>query len=170
VEFEIAVRSGQMVTSKGYDDVEFLISTNPGESLKALSQVASGGELSRIMLAIKTVLAGKDAIDTLIFDEIDAGISGKTAWRVSEQLSRVACGHQVICITHLPQIAAMADNHFVIEKSSTEESTITDIRRLDEKDCLGELARLLGSDELTEATLANAKELRSQALTYKGKS
>jgi len=170
VEFEIAVRPEQMITAKGYDDVEFLISTNPGESLKALSQVASGGELSRIMLAIKTVLAGKDSIDTLIFDEIDAGISGKTAWRVSEQLSRVAGGHQVICITHLPQIAAMADCHFVIEKSSTEDSTITDIRKLDEDDTLGELARLLGSDELTEAALANAREMRNQALAYKKQS
>ena len=167
VEFEIAVNPNQTITAKGYDDVEFLISTNPGESLKALSQVASGGELSRIMLAIKTVLAGKDSIDTLIFDEIDAGISGKTAWRVSEQLSRVARGHQVICITHLPQIAAMADNHFVIEKSSTEDSTITDIRRLSEDNTLGELARLLGSDEMTEAALANAREMRRQAVEYK---
>lgn len=169
VEFEIAVRPEATITAKGYDDVEFMISTNPGESLKPLSQVASGGELSRIMLAIKTVLAGKDAIDTLIFDEIDAGISGKTAWRVSEQLSRVSSGHQVICITHLPQIAAMADHHFVIEKSSTEDSTITDIRRLDEEDSLGELARLLGSDELTDAALANAREMRRQALDYKKK-
>lgn len=169
VEFEIAVRSEGMITAKGYDDVEFMISTNPGEGLKALSQVASGGELSRIMLAIKTVLAGKDAIDTLIFDEIDAGISGRTAWRVSEQLSRVAGGHQVICITHLPQIAAMADNHFVIEKSSTQDSTITDIRRLDEKEGLSELARLLGSDELSDAALSNAREMRRQAVEYKGK-
>lgn len=169
VEFEIAVRPEGTITVKGYDDVEFLITTNPGESLKPLSQVASGGELSRIMLAIKTVLAGKDAIDTLIFDEIDAGISGRTAWRVSEQLSRVAAGHQVICITHLPQIAAMADSHFVIEKSSTSESTITDIRRLEEEASLAELARLLGSDELTEAALENAKEMRRQAVEYKGK-
>lgn len=167
VEFEIAVRPLGTITAKGYDEVEFIISTNPGEDMKPLSQVASGGELSRIMLAIKTVLAGKDSIDTLIFDEIDAGISGKTAWRVSEQLSRVAGGHQVICITHLPQIAAMADNHFVIEKSSTEDSTITDIRRLNEEDGLGELARLLGSDELTEAALSNARQMRKQALDYK---
>ncbi|MDE7043994.1 MAG: DNA repair protein RecN, partial [Acetatifactor sp.] len=121
VAFEIAVRRSQAVTAKGYDDVEFLISTNPGESLKPLAQVASGGELSRVMLAIKTVLSGRDDIDTLIFDEIDAGISGKTAWRVSEQLDTVAKAHQVICITHLPQIAAMADTHFVIEKSSTQD-------------------------------------------------
>lgn len=169
VAFEIAVQRSQTVTSKGYDDVEFLISTNPGESLKPLAQVASGGELSRVMLAIKTVLSGKDDIDTLIFDEIDAGISGKTAWRVSEQLDTVAKDHQVICITHLPQIAAMADTHFVIEKSSTRDNTITDIRTLDPEESLGELARLLGSDELTEAALSNAKEMRTQALEHKGK-
>lgn len=168
VAFEIAVRPEQTVTSNGYDDVEFLISTNPGESLKPLAQVASGGELSRVMLAIKTVLAGRDDIDTLIFDEIDAGISGKTAWRVSEQLNVVAGEHQVICITHLPQIAAMADTHFVIEKSSTQDNTITDIRALEEEETLGELARLLGSDELTEAALSNAREMRAQALEHKG--
>ena len=167
VEFEIAVRPEQTVTARGYDDVEFLISTNPGESLMPLSQVASGGELSRIMLAIKTVLAGRDVIGTLIFDEIDAGISGRTAWKVSEQLNTVARNTQVLCITHLPQIAAMADSHFVIEKSSTEDNTITDIRCLGSEDSLGELARLLGSDALTEAALTNAREMRSQALTYK---
>lgn len=167
VEFEIAVRPGQTVTAKGYDDVEFLISTNPGEPMKALSQVASGGELSRIMLAIKTVLAGRDHIDTLIFDEIDAGISGKTAWKVSEQLDTVAHAHQVICITHLPQIAAMADHHFVIEKSSTDDNTITDIRCVEGEESLTELARLLGSDILTEAALGNAREMREQALGHK---
>lgn len=169
VEFEVAVRSGQQITSKGFDDVEFLISTNPGESLKPLSQVASGGELSRVMLAIKTVLAGRDDIDTLIFDEIDAGISGKTAWKVSEQLDLVGASHQVICITHLPQIAAMADVHFVIEKSSQEDNTITDIRKMDEEESLAELARLLGSDSLTEAALSNAKEMRGQASQHKQK-
>ncbi|MBE5892999.1 MAG: DNA repair protein RecN [Lachnospiraceae bacterium] len=167
VEFEIAVRSGQPITAKGSDEVEFMISTNPGESLKSLSQVASGGELSRIMLAIKTVLAGRDAIDTLIFDEIDAGISGRTAWKVSEQLNVVAGQHQVICITHLPQIAAMADTHFMIEKSSTGESTITDIYALEEEQSLSELARLLGSDELSEAALSNAREMKEQANQYK---
>ncbi len=167
VEFQIAVRSGQMATAKGYDDVEFLISTNPGEALAPLGQVASGGELSRVMLAIKTVLAGRDSIDTLIFDEIDSGISGRTAWRVSEQLDSVAHAHQVICITHLPQIAAMADRHFVIEKSSVKDSTITDIRVLMEEESLGELARLLGSDVLTESALSNAREMRAQAVSHK---
>lgn len=167
VEFEIAVRPEQNMTAKGWDDVEFLITTNPGEALKPLGQVASGGELSRIMLAIKTVLAGRDEIDTLIFDEIDTGISGRTAWRVSEQLDTLAHAHQVICITHLPQIAAMADRHFCIEKSSTGENTITDIRLLEEEAGLCELARLLGSDALSEAALSNAREMRRQAKQHK---
>ncbi len=167
VRFEIAVRSNQPVTANGYDDVEFLISTNPGEVLKPLAQVASGGELSRVMLAIKTVLAGRDSIDTLIFDEIDAGISGRTAWKVSEQLDVAARAHQVICITHLPQIAAMADAHFVIEKSSSDDSTITDIYRTDDQGSLRELARLLGSDTLTEAALTNAREMKNLAMKHK---
>ena len=167
VDFEVAVREADRITEKGADEVEFLISTNPGESRKSLSQVASGGELSRIMLAIKTIMATKDDTDTLIFDEIDAGISGKTAWKVAEQLSKVAAKHQVLCITHLPQIAAMADTHFVIEKSSMDNSTITDIYELNEEKSLGELARLLGSDSLTEAALENARQMRSQALAYK---
>lgn len=167
VSFEISVKRAAQITARGYDDVEFLISTNPGESVKPLGQVASGGELSRIMLAIKTVLAGRDEIDTLIFDEIDTGISGRTAWKVSEQLDTLAHTHQVICITHLPQIAAMADTHFVIEKSSTDAHTITDIRPLKEQESLGELARLLGSDTLTEAALSNAAEMRRQALGHK---
>lgn len=167
VEFVIDVRPGQSITAKGWDEVEFLITTNPGEPLKPLSQVASGGELSRIMLAIKTVLAERDDIDTLIFDEIDTGISGRTAWRVSEQLDTLAHTHQVICITHLPQIAAMADRHFCIEKSSQGDNTITDIRRLEEEDGLCELARLLGSDALSEAALSNAREMRMQAMQHK---
>ncbi len=168
VEFDIAVRPEQTITAQGYDDVEFLISTNPGEALKPLAQVASGGELSRVMLAIKTVLAGRDSIDTLIFDEIDSGISGRTAWKVSEQLNVAAGAHQVICITHLPQIAAMADIHFVIEKSSTDDTTLTDIRRMDEEESMRELARLLGSDSLTQAALTNAREMKEFAVSRKG--
>ena len=167
VEFEVAVRPEQTITSDGYDDVEFLISTNPGEPLMPLGQVASGGELSRVMLAIKTVLAGKDDIGTLIFDEIDAGISGRTAWKVAQQLDAVSQSTQVLCITHLPQIAAMADTHFVIEKSSTQDDTITEIRQLEGDEDLNELARLLGGDTLTEAALTNAREMRSQALLQK---
>ncbi len=167
VDFEIAVRPGQAMTANGFDDVEFMISTNPGESLKPLGQIASGGELSRIMLAIKTVLAGRDDIGTLIFDEIDAGISGKTAWKVAQQLDTVGRVHQVICITHLPQIAAMADHHFCIEKSATTDHTITDTRILEEEETLAELARLLGSDTLSHAALLNAQEMRDQAAKYK---
>lgn len=168
VEFEIAVRPGQPVTADGYDDVELLLSTNPGEPPRPLDLVASGGELSRVMLAIKTVLAERDHIDTLIFDEIDTGISGRTAWKVSEQLDVVAHAHQVICITHLPQIAAMADRHFVIEKSSTDNSTSTVLHSVEGEESLAELARLLGSDTLTDAALGNAREMREQALRHKG--
>ncbi len=168
VQFEISI-AGKAAGAKGADDVEFMISTNPGESLKPLVQVASGGELSRVMLAIKTVLADKDAVDTLIFDEIDAGISGKTAWKVAEKLGTLGGAHQVICITHLAQIAAMADQHFVIEKDTDGSSTVTAIRSLSEEDSLGELARLLGSDTLTPAALSNAKEMRLQALAQKTK-
>ena len=147
--------------------MEFLISTNPGEPLKPLAQVASGGELSRVMLAIKTVLAGRDSIDTLIFDEIDTGISGRTAWRVSSQLNVAAQAHQVICITHLPQIAAMADVHFIIEKSSKDATTLTDIRQADEEESLKEMARLLGGDSLTQAALTNAREMKEMAMEQK---
>lgn len=169
VDFRIVVQDEKEITAKGYDEVEFLISTNPGEAAKSLSQVASGGELSRIMLGIKTVLAKKDEIDTLIFDEIDAGISGKTAWKVSGQLDKVAKAHQVICITHLPQIAAMADCHHVIEKGVEGESTVTHIRKLEEEASLEELARLLGSDEKSAAALDNARAMREEALAVKKK-
>lgn len=163
VEFDVSVSELAEPTENGADDVEFLISTNPGEQLRPLGAVASGGELSRIMLAIKTVLAKRDDIDALIFDEIDTGISGRTAWQVSKQLGKVALAHQVICITHLPQIAAMADHHFMIEKSSDGISTVTDVRELEDAESLGELARLLGSDVLSEAALSNAREMRQQA-------
>ena len=163
VAFAISVEEKEQPGPDGYDDVEFLISTNPGESLKPLSNVASGGELSRVMLAIKTVLADKDSIDTLIFDEIDAGISGRTAWQVSRQLGRLAGAHQVLSITHLPQIAAMADTHFLIEKSSDGVRTVTDIKRLYEEESTAEIARLLGSDTITEAALENAREMKKMA-------
>ena len=162
--FEIAVRSGEEYVSKeGFDDVEFMISLNPGEELKPLHAVASGGELSRIMLALKTVLADRDKIDTLIFDEIDAGISGKTAWKVSEKMAVLGKNHQVICITHLPQIAAMADEHFVIEKESQETATRTRIRSLEREEMIQEIARLLGSDTITDTVLQSAEELKIMA-------
>ncbi len=151
----------------GYDKVDFLISTNPGEEMRSLWQVASGGELSRIMLAFKTVFADKEDTETLIFDEIDTGISGKTAWKVSEKLGQLAGSHQVLCITHLPQIAAMADEHFLIEKSVKENRTITNIYHLTEEESVRELSRLLGSDEITQATLANAIEMKKTAANVK---
>ena len=168
VQFEIQVRPDEKsVHANGYDEVEFMISTNPGESTKPLGMVASGGELSRIMLALKTVLAKKDKTDTLIFDEIDAGISGKTAWKVSEKLGILGREHQVICITHLPQIAAMADNHFLIEKTAGKEKTTTTIREIKEGESIKELARLLGSEKITDSALSNAKELKELAAKTK---
>ena len=144
--------------------MEFLISTNPGLSTpRPLGEVASGGELSRIMLAIKTVLADTDDIPTLIFDEIDTGISGRTAQKVSERLSYIAKKHQVLCITHLPQIAAMADTHFEIRKSVENGRTVTKIHRLNESEQIDELARLLGGAEITEAVRENAREMKRLA-------
>ncbi len=164
VKFEIDVRPNeQQMTERGYDDVEFMISTNPGEDLRPLDQIASGGELSRIMLALKTVVADKGDISTLIFDEIDAGISGKTAWKVSEKLGELSFDHQIICITHLPQIAAMADSHFMIEKGLSDGRTETRIYELDEEKSVRELSRLLGGEEITDAAIANAKEMRKMA-------
>ncbi|MDE6203866.1 MAG: DNA repair protein RecN, partial [Lachnospiraceae bacterium] len=167
VEFEISITAQEEFTADGYDKVEFMISTNPGETPKPLWQIASGGELSRIMLAFKTVFADKDETGTLVFDEIDTGISGKTAWKVSEKLGKLSKNHQIICITHLPQIASMADAHFLIEKGVKNERTVTGIRELNEEEGLGELARLLGSGKLTAAVLENAREMRETAQKVK---
>lgn len=167
VQFEIQVRQKEEYSSIGFDDVEFMISTNPGESLKSLGNVASGGELSRIMLAIKTVLASRDKIPTMIFDEIDTGISGKTAWKVSEKLGALSAGHQIICITHLPQIAAMADSHFRIAKQAVDHATVTGITQLEDREVVEELARLLGGEEITDTVRENAKELLQTAANKK---
>lgn len=163
VEFSMEFSRLDHYTSGGYDEAEFVISTNPGEALKPLGQVASGGELSRIMLAVKTVLADSDDIPTLIFDEIDTGISGRTAQKVSEKLSYIAKSHQVILITHLPQIAAMADAHFEILKSAKEGKTQTTIRPLSDGEIVEELARLLGGAKITEAVRENAREMKRLA-------
>lgn len=166
--FDIAVDAEEeRLSENGYDKVRFLISTNPGEPVKELSQVASGGELSRIMLALKTVLADKDDIETLIFDEIDTGISGRTAWKVSEKMGILGKGHQLICITHLPQIAAMADTHFVIEKQVEDNRSITRIRELKQEKSVEELARMLGGDVITENALKNAEEMKELAAKTK---
>lgn len=156
-------------TAGGIDEAEFMISTNPGESLKPLGKVASGGELSRIMLAIKTVLADSDDIPSLIFDEIDTGISGRTAQKVSEKLSYIASTHQVICITHLPQIAAMADCHYEIAKAVLEGKTTTSIRPLNQEEMVSELARLLGGARITDAVIKNAREMKDLAKKVKNK-
>jgi DNA repair protein RecN (Recombination protein N) len=154
-------------TENGTDEVEFMISTNPGEPLKPLGKVASGGELSRIMLAIKTVLAENDHIETLIFDEIDSGISGRTAQMVSEKMNELGRSHQIICITHLPQIAAMADEHFLIEKSVENETTVSRIHELSEEESVQELARMLGGVEITDTVLENAREMKKMAYMKK---
>ena len=163
VQFVMEVRQLDHFTSEGWDEAEFLISTNPGEPVKPLRAVASGGELSRIMLAIKTVLADTDQIPTLIFDEIDTGISGRTAQKVSEKLKEISRTHQVICITHLPQIASMADCHFEIEKSVREGKTVTQICRLGQEESIRELARLLGGAQITDAVFKNAREMKELA-------
>ncbi len=167
VRFEMVFKSIGHFTPNGIDDAEFLISTNPGEELKPLSKVASGGELSRIMLAIKSVLADKDEIETLIFDEIDVGVSGRTAQKVSEKLSVIAGSHQVLCITHLPQIAAMADFHYVIEKTTDGISTKTSIRNLKESESIEEIARILGGAVVTDTVMRSAKEMKKLAKTTK---
>ena len=151
------------MSKKGCTRVVFQISLNPGEPLKDLSAVASGGELSRIMLALKSIFADKDHTGTLVFDEIDAGISGRTAWKVSEKLAVLRERHQVLCITHLPQIAAMADAHFCIEKTVEGEKTKTCIRLLEKTESIREIGRLLGTDQLTDAVLKNASEMKDLA-------
>ncbi len=163
VEFELEFDRISGYTSGGFDDAEFVISTNPGEALRPLAKIASGGELSRIMLAIKTVLADKDQIETVIFDEIDVGISGRTAQKVSEKMMLIGRSRQVICITHLAQIAAMADTHFRIEKQVADGGTRTEIRRLTETESVEELARILGGAEITDAVFQNASEMKELA-------
>lgn len=167
VELTMQFDKTEHFTPEGYDEAEFLISTNPGEEMKPLSKVASGGELSRIMLALKTVLAEDDEIETLIFDEIDTGISGRTAQKVSEKMNLIGKNHQVICITHLPQIAAMADTHFLIEKQVEDGRTRSQIQRLEEEESVKELARMLGGVSITETVVNNAREMKELALKTK---
>lgn len=164
VDFEVRVDTDESYESAdGSDRCTFLISMNPGEPARPLDAIASGGELSRIMLGLKTVFAGRDDIHTFIFDEIDTGISGQTAWKVAEKLGRLAADHQIVCITHLPQIAAMEDSHFLIRKESGNGRTFTHIRQLDEEESTRELARLLGGQTITKAVLENAAEMKREA-------
>lgn len=163
VQFEIHFQKTDNFTADGTDDVEFMITLNPGQPLRPLVNVASGGELSRVMLAIKTVMADRDAIETLIFDEIDVGISGRTAQKVSEQMAIIGKKHQVICITHLAQIAAMADAHYMIKKETEGGITRTGIHLLNEEESVRELARILGGAKITDAVIQNAAEMKSLA-------
>lgn len=163
VQFEISFERLEKPKGNGQDQVTFLISTNPGESIRPLSDVVSGGELSRIMLAIRTLLADKDETATLIFDEIDSGISGRTAQKVSEKMAVIAGNHQVLCITHLAQIASMADSHYVIEKKIEEGRSVTKVRLLNKEESIEELARILGGSQLTETVRRNAEEMKMLA-------
>lgn len=163
VKFEMVFTELEHYTANGTDEVEFMISMNPGEPIRPLGEIASGGELSRIMLAIKTVLADKDQIETLIFDEIDVGISGRTAQKVSEKMAYIAKNHQVICITHLAQIAAMADAHYAIEKKVENGKTRTTISLLNKEEEIYELARILGGAEITDTVKQSAAEMKELA-------
>ena len=156
---KIEVELTDEFNSKGYDDVSFLVSTNPGEPLKSLEKVLSGGELSRIMLALKCVFVGKDKIPTLIFDEIDTGISGTIAKRVGEKMYQVSTKHQVLCITHLPQISALSDCHYFVSKKVKDSKTFTEIRTLSKYDKIKEIAKMTGGDEISDVTLENASEM-----------
>ncbi len=161
--FEIYFEKKDVVTITGWDKVEFMFSANPGEAIKPLSKIASGGEMSRVMLAVKSVMANAFNIQTFIFDEIDAGVSGRTAQKVAEKLNLISAQKQIICITHLPQIAAMADSHFQIEKISNSNDTKTVINKMDKISTINELARLIGGAKITEATLKAANEMKELA-------
>ena len=151
----------------GIDAVRFLMSANVGEALKPIQKVASGGELARIMLALKNVLAENEFIGTMVFDEVDTGVSGRAAQKVAEKLAQVSRHKQVLCVTHLPQLAAMADTHFSVEKGERDGRTYTSVRRLSRDERKGELARLTGGDRITPAMLAGAEELIDAAEQYK---
>ncbi len=155
--------------SDGCDNVEFMISANPGESLKPLAKIASGGEMSRIMLAIKSVLSDSDKVETMIFDEIDTGVSGRAAQKIAEKMGMLAKKRQILCITHLAQIAAMADRHYIIEKNSDEGSTRTTVRPIEGEERIQELARIIGGVIVTELTLSAAREMLDMAEAYKNR-
>ena len=156
---KIEVNLTDEMNSRGYDEVQFLVSANPGEPLKPLEKVLSGGELSRIMLALKCVFVDKDKIPTLIFDEIDTGISGAIGKRVGEKMYQVSVKHQVLCITHLPQIAALSDNHYFVSKKVENGKTFTQIRMLNEQDKVCEIAKMIGGDNLSDVAIDNSREM-----------
>ena len=163
VRFEIEVTKKDQISADGMDQIRFMISTNPGLPMRPVQEVASGGELSRIMLALKSVAAQADGVDTLIFDEIDTGISGETANRVAKKMAVISKDHQVIAITHLPQIAAMADSHYFIRKQTDQKNTQTMIRKLNESESLKEISRMISGDQWSETSMEHAKEMKSLA-------
>ncbi|MCD8355804.1 MAG: DNA repair protein RecN [Clostridia bacterium] len=167
VRISIQVSSQTKLNTHGMDEVRFLISTNPGEPVKPLSKIASGGELSRIMLAIKNVLTQSEDVGTLIFDEIDTGVSGRAAQKIALKLGEISRNKQTLCVTHLPQLASMGDHHLLIKKSLSEEYTYTDVFSLDEEERVEELARMLSGDAITELSLRNAAELLERAASNK---
>lgn len=161
--FKVSIENDGTFYDNGMDKVEFLISTNPGEPLKPLVKIASGGELSRVMLAIKSILADSDGVDTMIFDEIDTGVSGKAVMSIAKKLAVIAKNKQVICITHLPQLTAMADNHYLIQKNTDGEMASTTLKELDEEGRELELARIIDGGEVTELALSHAKQMLENA-------
>ena len=161
--FDISVTRKVRFSPQGNDEIEFMISPNTGEPAKPLRRIASGGEMSRVMLAIKTVMADADRVSTVIFDEVDTGISGRTAQQVAEKLMTISRRRQILCITHLPQIAAMADTHFLIEKTAVENRTITNVDVMSREKIISELARLTGGAQITISTLASVEEMKTQA-------
>ena len=157
--FEVKFLNNSKLYSKGIDKVEFYIQTNPGEEMGPLAKIASGGELSRIMLALKTIFSQKMGVTSIIFDEVDTGVSGRVAQAIAEKISQISNNSQVLCITHLPQVAAIADNHYYISKSVNDGRTETSLEELDEKQKIREIARMLSGSEITELTLKHAEEL-----------
>ena len=172
VRFEVQIEPKDTETGMddtGMDQVRFLMSANVGEALKPINKIASGGELSRIMLALKNVLAESDDVSTLVFDEVDTGVSGRAAIKVARKMAQVARQKQILCVTHLPQIASMADTHFFVEKGERKGRTYTDVRILNRKERMEELARLTGGEQVTPAMLESAGQLLDEAAAYKKK-
>ena len=166
-QFEIKIEQKNQLGMDGWDDVEFMFTANEGEDVMPLAKIGSGGELSRVMLALKVVFGNADSIGTFVFDEIDNGISGRTAQKVAEKMQKVAKTKQILCITHLPQIAAMADNHYMIEKSSQKGRTRTNIKLLKKNEAVRDIARLMAGTEVTEMSVSAAKEMKDLANKYK---
>lgn len=165
--FSVNIENDESFYDNGMDKVEFLISTNPGEPLKPLVKIASGGELSRVMLAIKSILADTDGVDTLIFDEIDTGVSGKAAMSIARKLSQIGKNKQVLCITHLPQLTSAADNHYLIQKDTDGDMASTTLKELDDEGRELELARIIDGGEVTELALSHAKQMLENARNEK---